>query len=369
MRIKTGIVGLGSIAKTHCLANVAIALNGKDLPFELKIGRILRQNSSEPAPFFSEGYARDLEELIADSDVVDICSPNAAHFQQAEAVIGHGRPLYLEKPAGKDMAEAETLQALAETSGTPNQVVLMYRFMPGIVAMRDRIARGDIGPVIGFQVRVLHSGYLNPDRKSNWKLKKDASGGGPLLDIGVHSADAVRFLLGEVEAVQCRVDTVIGRRPDEQTGCLVDVDVEDRAFAQLIMQSGVTGTVEITRVASVLEQSSTIEVFGLAGSMHFSCAEPGRLRVFTQRTGREEYGKVDAVSDFAVHLTKIYPKSSLGWLTDAHTASLMNFYLNLAAGCVQFPETPDIAQAVLAQRIIDRCYQSAAVDGGIVQLA
>ena len=246
----------------------------------------------------------------------------------------------------------------------------MYRFMPGVIAIRDLVAAGEIGEVIEFQCRVQHSGYLNPSRKSNWKLKKAASGGGPLLDIGVHIMDLIRFSLGEVDAVAAEMKTVIRQRPDEKTGQPVNVDVEDCARVRMRLVNGREGIVEITRVASVLEQSSTFSVYGTAGSLHFTAAAPGRLRVYRQADACETCGAAPLGSPFAQHVAGLYPRTSLGWMTDAHLASQLHFYRSLLLeGEPVYRETPTIAEAALSSRVVEAGYRSAALDGKTVRMS
>lgn len=361
-----GMIGFGSIARTHCMAVAAIAA---DTGLPVRIGKIYRRDRSLAAPFFSLGYAQTLEELISESDVVDICSTNDVHFEQAAQVIRAGKKLYLEKPVGVNMAQAEALARLAGDCPVRNQVALMYRFMPGVIAIRDLVAAGEIGEVIEFQCRVQHSGYLNPSRKSNWKLKKAASGGGPLLDIGVHIMDLIRFSLGEVDAVAAEMKTVIRQRPDEKTGQPVNVDVEDCAQVRVRLVNGMEGIVEITRVASVLEQSSTFSVYGTAGSLHFTAAAPGRLRVYRQADARETCGAAPLGSAFAQHVAGLYPRTSLGWMTDAHMASQLHFYRSLLLEDEPvYRETPTIAEAALSQRVVEAGYRSAALDGKMVRM-
>lgn len=358
--ITIGMVGFGSIAKTHCIAAANIAMN-TELP--IKIGKVYRRNQERTLPFFTMGYADSMEALIEGSDVIDICSPNDAHFEQAKQVLKAGKALYLEKPVGINMEQADGLLQLVKERPADNQVALMYRFMPAVVAARDLVAAGDIGDIIDFRCQVQHSGYLDPGRKSNWKLKKKMSGGGPLLDIGIHIADMIRFTLGEVTDVECRMKTVIDKRRDQVTENWVDVDVEDWAWARLELDNDISGTMEITRVASVLDQSSVFSVYGTKGSLEFCASEPTRLKIYHQKDGVQSLGEVSPMSAFGRHLASIYPKMSLGWMADAHAASQFHFYKQLAGEKIKYSETPDIEEAVKSQRVIDACYRSAGAGG------
>lgn len=363
--ITVGMAGFGSIAKVHCMAAVNIALH-TEIP--VKIGKIYRRKRETPLPFMTAGYADSIESLIKDSDVIDVCSSNDAHFEQARQVIHAGKALYLEKPVGIDGKQADALAQMIGETPVKNQVALMYRFMPAVAVVRDLAAVGDIGEIIDFQCQVQHSGYLDPGRRSNWKLKKNLSGGGPLLDIGIHIADMIRFTLGEVLYAECKLKTVIGKRIDQETGERIDVDVEDSAWARLYLENGVGGTVEITRVASVLDQSSVFSVYGTKGSIRFDASAPDRLTVYHQGNNVQTVGKISPLSKFGKYLDTLYFKDRFGWMTDAHTASQLCFYQRISGNEGNYPEIPDIKEAVKSQRIIDACYRSADAGGSLVKV-
>ena len=176
-------------------------------------------------------------------------------------------------------------------------------------------------------------------------------------------------LRGEVDAVAAEMKTVIRQRPDEKTGQPVNVDVEDCAQVRVRLVNGMEGLVEITRVASVLEQSSTFSVYGTAGSLHFTAAAPGRLRVYRQADARETCGAAPLGSAFAQHVAGLYPRTSLGWMTDAHMASQLHFYRSLLLEDEPvYRETPTIAEAALSQRVVEAGYRSAALDGKTVHM-
>ena len=189
-----------------------------------------------------------------------------------------------------------------------------------------------------------------------------------MLDVGVHLADAVNFVLGPVSSASCMTQYVIRQRPDEATGEMTEVDVEDRAIANLQLQNGINGAIEVSRVASVLDQSSIFTIYGTNGSMNLNAYVPNRLTIFHQDTGMMETGLPEAISPYAVYLATIFPAvttaTTKGWLIDTHTASQMNLYNNFAQGKTLFSETPLLADAADAQAVIEACYLSAQ-NGGV----
>lgn len=362
--IKVAMAGIGAIGKVHCTATLSIPMLYPKNDYAISFGKLLRNNTSGNCPFYFEGYAKDLDEILADDSVtcVDICSPNYLHFEQGMKVLEAGKSLYLEKPIGLNSDEAHILAKEAADRSIITQTALMYRMMPGVIAIRDMVESGELGDIIDFKLVTLHSGYLNPNRKRNWKLSKEKSGGGPLLDIGVHMADTVRFMLGDVDRVSCVCKTIIEERPDAETNEMVKVDIEDWANARLILRNGITGSIEVSRVASVLDQSSTIDVYGTKGSVHFSSSTPNSLLFHEQSSGKDIRGKAPAISDYAKYVASIYPSLNRGWLIDSHTVLLVNFYNNVNEGKIIWKESPSFEDDEMAQKIIEACYRSAEKD-------
>ncbi|MEC9488694.1 MAG: Gfo/Idh/MocA family oxidoreductase [Halanaerobium sp.] len=276
--IKVGLVGFGSIGRVHTMANLVMPVVLKDLPFKLTLGKVYRKHQ-EGSLALGEGYATSLEEILQDeaTNVVDICTPNHLHREQALGAIEYRKDLYLEKPLGNKYHEAGLLTEEAEEAGVANQTAFVYRFLPAVVSLRDLVREKSIGEIIDFQVVCWHSSYLNRERPISWKLKEETSGGGPLLDLGIHLIDMVRFVLGEVAEVSSEMKTVIKQRPEKGQEELQEVDVEDWARTRLSLENGIEGIMEVSRVASVLEQKTEFIILGTKGSIKFSTDNPALL--------------------------------------------------------------------------------------------
>jgi myo-inositol 2-dehydrogenase/D-chiro-inositol 1-dehydrogenase len=138
----------------------------------------------------------DVAALIGRDDVeaVVVCAPSALHAELAEAVLAAGRHLYLEKPVGLDLGRAERLAAVAATAPAVSCVGFNYRFNPAFSSLRDRAGRGEIGAVRG--ARSWHHEPGLGAAAPGWKRSRGA-GGGVAIDLASHSADMLRWLLGE----------------------------------------------------------------------------------------------------------------------------------------------------------------------------
>jgi len=99
----------------------------------------------------------------------------------------------VEKPMATSVAECDAMVAASERSGASLMVAHCWRFREEVVALRDRIAAGELGEVVKTRGYGVHANW----GPSGWFTQRDLAGGGALVDMGVHAIDTARFLLGE----------------------------------------------------------------------------------------------------------------------------------------------------------------------------
>ncbi|MDI3311792.1 MAG: Gfo/Idh/MocA family oxidoreductase [Thermoanaerobacterium sp.] len=370
--IKLGFVGLGYIGTIHATACFAMPLIFKNLPFKIKFGSVCK-NDINDIPYFFEGGVKSIDELLEDKQLnaVDICTPNFLHKSQALEVMKRNLNVYLEKPIGLNGKEALELANMANDKNIINQAALMYRFMPAINQARDMIKNGEIGDVLNFKALMLHSGYLNPKRPMSWKMRFDTSGGGSIIDLGIHLVDAIRFMLGEVGEVQASSKTYFKERPIANTvDEYEEVDVDDWTEARITMKSGAWGTVETSRISAEIEEETRFEIYGTKGSIKISTKDARYAHLYIKNEDQYTIGMYKNKSAFSKYLETIYPdpKYSLGFMVDMHLASLMNFFLNIVDGKIAHEETPTFYEAYKSQLVIDKIIESAKNDGSLMKL-
>lgn len=358
MTIGYGLIGLGGIARTHLQALRCLPLMGVPTP-AVRLAALLT-TSGEKAGFARQlGFAHvssELAEFLAlpGLDVVDICTPNYLHRKQLVAAARAGKHVYCEKPLLLNAGEGEGLEGEIGSGGVI-QVAYVLRFLPAVARARALLNRGWLGEVHSFRFELYHSSYLNPDKAGSWRQKKALAGGGALMDLGCHLLDLVRFLLGEAGEVCSRTATVVPRRrwPDGSTG---QVDVDDHALVALALDCGARGTVEVSRVA-VGGERLKLEIYGSRGSIHIT-PEQAVPRCF-DKSGREcrpEDG--DEGDPFEAELRQVLPpaKLSLGWMADAHAASLAWFLRSVETGRIS-PGTPDLQEGLRSQTLLAKAYR------------
>lgn len=357
-KVGIGFWGMGMIGKTHLESLRLMQVMFPDLP-EVTAEVLCTR---KPEPYKERLFRRvttDADSMLEDARVtmVDMPSPNHVHFSQAMDCIRHGKHLYLEKPIALTLAEAEALVRGAEAAGLVNRVPLLYRYIPAIGAMHDRIAAGEIGTPIHFNMRFYHHSYLNPLRPTSWRQQAAMSGGGSMMDLGIHFTDILQWILGPVERVNALQKTVNQTRYTDAThSAQIPNDTEEWCCALLKLKSGVCGTLESSRVSAHIDSGTTIEIFGTKGAFRFDVATPNVLHKHDIATG--EISQITAFREsgaYSAYLAGRVPPSrdDAGFFLNAHIASLKSALEEAAGSDEHNPEPADFRQAYYAQRIVE----------------
>jgi predicted dehydrogenase len=172
-----------------------------------------------------------LDDLIAAGvDGIVIATPSALHAEQSIRALEAGVAVFCQKPLGRTADEVRRVVDAARSADRLLSVDLSYRFTEAMVAVRERIAAGEIGDVYAVDL-TFHNAY-GPDKP--WFYDPSLSGGGCVMDLGVHLVDLALWTLDfpAVESVRGRLFSK--GRPLEDPAR----QVEDYATADFTLQSG-----------------------------------------------------------------------------------------------------------------------------------
>ena len=137
--------------------------------------------------------AASLDDLLdIGVDAVVIATPSALHATQAIHALERGAAVFCQKPLGRTMAEVAAVVETARAADRLLGVDLSYRFTEGMQGVRAAIAAGELGKVHAADL-VFHNAY-GPDKP--WFYEPELSGGGCLIDLGVHLVDLALWVLG-----------------------------------------------------------------------------------------------------------------------------------------------------------------------------
>src|SRR6185295_8917526 len=105
-----------------------------------------------------------------------ICTPNAAHREQALLAFAHGKHVFCEKPLGLSVAEAADMARAAEASGRVHQVAFTYRYLYGVEELRRRVVAGEVGEPFLFRAHHEYWDGLRPGAtiaEPGWRELRD----------------------------------------------------------------------------------------------------------------------------------------------------------------------------------------------------
>lgn len=192
----------------------------------------MAEGAAEVAPGAS--IVGSFDELLAcRPDGVVIATPSALHAEQCIAAFARGAAVFCQKPLGRTAAEVQAVLDAARSADRLLGVDLSYRQTAAMVAIRDKIVGGELGRVFAADL-TFHNAY---GPQSGWFWDPKLSGGGCLIDLGVHLVDLVLWLFDFPPVLEAR-GTLLreGReaRPEE---------VEDYATAELALGNGVAARI------------------------------------------------------------------------------------------------------------------------------
>ncbi|TXN83361.1 Gfo/Idh/MocA family oxidoreductase [Methylobacterium sp. WL8] len=194
--VRWGIVGYGWVARDY----MAPGIRGADH----RLVAVCDPGAASRAAAEAEGARAydSLDRLIADAEVeaVYVATPNHLHRQAVEALSASGKAILCEKPMAATLRDAEAMAEAVGRGGAFYGTAFDQRHHPGHRAMRDRIARGQLGTVTA--IRIVYACWLGRDwaacpGQDNWRIDPAQAGGGALMDLAPHGIDLVDYLLGE----------------------------------------------------------------------------------------------------------------------------------------------------------------------------
>ena len=183
------------------------------------------------ALFPSAAKAAKLEELALASRLVVIASPPKFHAAATIHALQKGATVLCEKPMASTVAEAETMVAAAQASGSLLAVGLYKRFFPACEALKGLLEKEPLGRLQRFTIE--EGGKFGWQAASDSFFRKSVTPGGILLDIGVHVLDLLLWWLDEPAAVRYEDDAMGG----QEANCKIE----------LSYRSGARGEVRLSR--------------------------------------------------------------------------------------------------------------------------
>ena len=281
------------------------------------------------------------EEMLAaaDLDVVSVCTPNFLHRPLVLAAFEAGCHVLCEKPMALTAAEGEEMMAAAERHGRRLMINFSFRFNAQAVALKRRVEAGLLGRIY-FGRSVWHRRRGVPGF-GGWFGQKKLSGGGPLIDLGVHRLDLALWLMGYPEP-----EWVLANAWNALTAPVAEreakaFDVEDFATAMIRFRDGAMLELEASWAGNLKENDHMeTRLWGTHGGLVHRNRNEGyefEAEMFVEREGSQ--------FDMRLHEPAPKPKSSMWHFVDAILRDA--------------PHPATAEEGLTVQRLLDAIYLSA----------
>ncbi len=244
LRPRLAIIGCGAVVQHHLV------------PALRRIGwlpQILADPSGKNLEATARLVGKRVQRTVADwSEAVDgfdaaiVAAPHSYHGPIGTALAAAGKHVFMEKPLATSTVECRAILEAARRAGTIVSVGLLRRYLHIARWTAELVRSGVLGQIRHFEA---HEGFVfNWAVSTEAMLSPQASGGGVLMDTGVHTLDLILWWLGEVSAIDYRDDSQGGVEAD----CLIQCE----------LAAGASGGIELSRSRDL---SNTCRIEGTQG--------------------------------------------------------------------------------------------------------
>ncbi|MCE9632491.1 MAG: Gfo/Idh/MocA family oxidoreductase [Planctomycetia bacterium] len=385
--LNVALLGTKFMGKAHSHA-WSSAAKFFDLPAEpvlkVAVGRDKPSLDEFAARWGWQETATDWKQVIArpDIDIVDIATPTALHCEMAIAAAEAGKHIFCEKPLALDVTQAERMAAAVNAAGVTSYLNHNYRRVPAVAYAKHLIDSGRLGRIFHWRGAYLQSWIIDPEFPLTWHLQAEHAGGGPLWDLGSHSVDLARFLVGEIASVQALTTTFIKERPlpGAEAGTFKagagrstaaprgPVTVEDAAILAVTFENGAIGSFESTRFATGRKNANRFEIYGEKGALAFDLERMNELEFFDATLPVAEQGFRTVLVTEAEHpyIAAWWPPGHVIGYEHTFTHAVADFIKAVAGGT---PIQPTIPDGVGTMQVLEAAKRSAATGTTVTEVS
>jgi predicted dehydrogenase len=255
-KLKIAISGFGQFANKRIMPALLKCSN-------IELVSIVESTMSDSESLFKIKKFKSLDQLLEKQnvDAVYIATPNHLHYSQSIQCLYSNVHVICEKPMALNSKECEEMISVAESQKSQLTIGHMLRYSPGIKKLKSSVKI--IGNPISFNI--LFDYELSEKRM--WALEKEKSGGGALIDAGIHCIDTIRYIFGDpVSVLEVQMDSSKSKFAERKIYCKLDL-------------AGLKGSIN---VCSNRKYKSVITIVGDAGLITLegfaSCWDKVRLK-------------------------------------------------------------------------------------------
>lgn len=252
-KIKWGVIGAGGIADRRTLPAMQLS-KYCELVAVMEVNEVLAKSLAEK--YNAPRWYTSLEDILADDEIeaVYIASPVAFHKEQVIEAARAKKHILCEKPVTINTSDATEVLTICEENEVLASAGFMMRFHSLHKKMREIISEGKIGNLVS--CRASLSCWF-PEIEGNWRQKRVNTGGGALMDMGIHCIDLLCYLTSS------KCDEVFGFCETKT----FKYDIDDSANVLLKLSCGATAYVDVNYNIPDSATVSHLEIYGDKGSL------------------------------------------------------------------------------------------------------
>ena len=282
----------------------------------------------------------DYRDMLADDEIhgIVVAVPNYLHAPMAIASFEAGKHVFCEKPISTNAKDAKAMVEAGRKAGKIFQMGFNNRFRGDTQLLKKCIENGDLG-----EIYYAKTGWLRrkgmPGGEKGWFTTKAMSGGGPLIDLGVHVLDLTLWLMGNPKPVYVLGSSYAKFGPEVGRAKGFVYDVEDLATGMIKLENGATVMLDASWHSHVQREVIYSQLVGTKGG-----AEIEPLRIYTDVNGND------------ADLTLQHPNVS------GHEMEIFHF-----VECIRENKTPIAVgeHGLHIQLILDAIYESTETGKGV----
>ena len=296
----------------------------------------------------------EVEALLANDQIeaVSICTWNNSHAEIAIKALQSGKHVLIEKPLSVTLEEAYAIEAAVKDSNKILQVGYVRRFASNVAVLKKFIDAGELGELYYAKASCLRR-LGNP---GGWFSDSTKSGGGPLMDLGVHMIDLCWYLMGKPKPISVTGNTYkkLGNRSHIENLSFYKAadfnadhnDVEDLANALIRFENGASLFVDVSFTLQAKQDELSVKLYGEKG-------------------GAEIEPKLAIIQERHETILNITPQiDTLGFDFAGAFTNEINHFVDCCLNNVQ-PISP-VADGVEVMKMLTAIYESAATKQEII---
>lgn len=272
-KLRYGVIGAGGCGAGKHLSSYAKLAEKVEL---VAVCDIRAERADQMADAFNaEASYTDYEEMLEaeNLDLVSVATPNHVHAPATIAALQAGCHVHCEKPASLTPELVQQMVAAKERSGKKLMIGLNNRFNNWAQLGKKLVEAGRLGEI--YHAKCGWKRRRGIPGKGGWFTTREQSGGGPLIDLGVHFIDVSNYLMGFPEPLAVSGQTY-SKFADGQpfnpraSGYTGTYDVEDLAVGMLRYANGCTMQLEFSWASNIEEEYTFVELYGDKGGLAYA---------------------------------------------------------------------------------------------------